>query len=639
MGITKLFQPCHIGKMQLRNRTVMAAMNTGLDNNGGEISALRIDHYARMAEGGIGLIIVEAISILQHRRAAPVMAINSDVFIPGWKRMVDAVHAHGAKIAPQITHNGRQNPSAAERNLVAPSAIPCMVYRQTPRALTIGEIEGIVEKFALTAKRSQEIGFDAVEIHGAHGYLIDQFLSPYTNKRTDKYGGDMAGRMKLSLDIVKHTRETVGPDFPIIFRLSADEHVPGGLTLKDTSLIAQRLEEAGVDCLDVSAGIAETRQWYIQPYFLPHGCLIDLAEGIKKVVKIPVIAVGKINAVMAEQVIAEGKADLVAFGRPLFADPEMPNKAREGRLDDIRQCIYCNHCYDQRCNHQASECSVNATLGKSTGYEVAPASKRKKVLIAGGGPAGMEAARVSSLRGHQVILCEKESKLGGQLRLACVPPYKQDIANLTDYLTTQMSKLGVDIRLGQEVTPELVAEIKPDAVIVATGATPATPTFPGMEEANVVQAWDVLAGKKVGDKIVIIGGGRVGCELAEFLADQGKKVTIVRAMGLGPIAGDVGISTRPFLLTRLKERGVRIETDFKVDKIMSYGVAITSEDKRGYVEFIEADNIILAPPAQSNRLVVDQLTGKVELYTVGDCVQPRLIVDAIHDAFRISREL
>lgn len=347
--LRKLFEPTRIGRMNLRNRIVMPPMMTGFSNPDGSISETNRAYYAERAKGGVGLIIVEATAVIPSGRGNPGgLNIYDDSFITGFKSLTDEVHRYGTKIAIQLMHVGRQAPSKfTGGQTVAPSAIP---YEggEMPRELTLDEIEEIIEHFGEGARRAKDAGFDAVEIHGAHGYLLSEFLSPRVNKRSDKYGGDLAGRAAIALEVVKQAKTKAGNDFPVLFRISADEYLPGGLTLGESCVIAQMLQEAGVDCMDVSAATHESMDMFIQPASVSQGCLVHLAESIKKVVDIPVITVGRIgNPLLAESILLQGKADLIAMGRSLIADPELPKKAMEGRLDEIRPCLACRHCLDK----------------------------------------------------------------------------------------------------------------------------------------------------------------------------------------------------------------------------------------------------------------------------------------------------
>ena len=644
--LEKLFEPVKIGKLELKNRIVMPALNTKFGTEFGAVSERLIDFYVERAKGGVSLIVIENTCIDWPVGKAGTSPIRADEwkFVHGLHDLAEAVHPYGVKIATQLQHTGRQGSSltsAEGQQLVAPSAIPCLpTGGEMPRELTIEEIEGLIGKFLMGATLTKAAGFDAVEIQGAHGYLITQFMSPYSNKRTDEYGGDFEGRMKFALRIVEGVRLAVGPDFPIIIRLNGDEHIEGGLTLEDSKLIARRLESAGVDALSVSAGIYESPPWYSRIFpamGMPAGCNVPLAQEIKKVVNIPVIVAGKLgNPLLAEEVLKEGKADLIAMGRPLLADPELPRKAAEGRLDDIRPCLSCNEgCGGSMSHMWRLSCAVNPALGREREYKIEPATKAKRVVVVGGGPAGMEAARVASVRGHNVTIYEKGESLGGQLVPASVPQFKQPIKGLVEYLKNQVVKLGVKIELGTEATPALIKELKPDVVILAMGASPLIPDIPGVKGGNVATASEILLGKKeAGEKVAVVGGGEVGAELAWFLAEQGKKVTIVE-MTYG-VANDMNMFSHFYLEDKLAQLGIEILTNTTAKEITDKGVVAV--DISGNKQVIEADTVVLAVGFSSSNELGKKLRGEIpEVYTIGDCVKPGKIQEAIHGASRVAR--
>ena len=646
--LKKLFEPVRIGKLELKNRIVMPALNTKLGTEFGAVSNRMIDYFAERAKGGVGLIIIENTCVDWPVGKAGTNPIRADEwkFVQGLHDLADAVHAYGARIATQLQHTGRQGSSltsAEGQQLVAPSAIPCLpTGAEMPRELTVEEIEILIGKFIMGATITKMAGFDALEIQGAHGYLIEQFMSPYTNQRTDEYGGDLEGRMRFALKIIEGIRISVGPDFPIIYRLSADEYIEGGLTLEDNKIIAQRLEAAGVDAISVSAAIYESPPWFSRIFptmGMPEGCNVQLAEEIKKVVGVPIIVAGKLgNPALAEQVLKGGKADLIAMGRSLLADPELPQKAAEGKLKDIRPCIYCNEaCAGNISRFWSIECVVNPALGREREYKIEPARVSKRVLVVGGGPAGMEVARVAALRGHDVVLYEKERKLGGQLIVASVPQFKKPLQEFVEYLKSQLKEVGVKVELGKEVTPALVRELNPDVVILATGASPFVPDISGVGGSNVATAIQVLQGEKqVGEKIVIIGGGQVGSELALFLAERGKKVSIVEM--LYGVALDMNLFSRFYLLDKLGELGVEILANTTAKEIMDKRVVAL--DAEGNRQSIEADTIVLATGFRSNNGLEKKLKGKVpEVYTIGDCVSLGKVWGAIHSAWRVARAI
>ena len=646
--LERLFRPIKLNKLELKNRIVMPALNTKFGSEWGAVTERMIDYYVERARGGVALITIENTCIDWPVGKAGTNPIRADdwKFVQGLHDLAEAVHPYGTRIATQLQHPGRQGSSmtsAEGQQLVAPSAIPCLpTGAEMPHELTVAEIEALVGKFVTGAAITKTAGFDAVEIQGAHGYLITEFMSPYTNQRTDEYGGDFEGRMKFPLSIVEGIRGNVGPDFPIIFRLSGDEFIEGGLTLEDTRQIALRLEAAGVDALSVSAGIYESPPWYSRIFptmGMPVGCNVPLAQEIKKVVKIPVIVAGKLgNPLLAEKVLRAGQADLIAMGRALLVDPELPRKAQEGRLDDIRPCLYCNeYCSGNISRMWRISCQVNPSLGQEKEYRIRPAEKSKKVLVAGGGPGGMEAARVAALRGHRVTLCEKGESLGGQMIPASVPPFKGPVKEQVDYLKNQVRKLGVKVQLGKEVTPALVKRLRPDVVVLATGATPIIPDIPGVRRKKVATAIEVLLGeKRTGKRVVIIGGGEVGCDVAWFLAEKGKRVTIVEM--LPGLAMGMNMFSQLYILDRLAQLGVETLIGTTAREITEDGVVAV--DMNGETRLLEADTVVLATGFRPNNRLEKELRGTApETYAIGDCARAGKIGGAIHSAARVARQI
>jgi len=638
---THLFEPIKVGNVELKNRMVMLAIGTGYPEPDGMVGDRFINFCVERARGGVGLIITP---FAPFDMAIPVIpGLYDDRFIPGARRLTDAVHAYGTKIAPQFLGQyfwvNKENGSF---EFIAPSAVFNKMIGTTPKALTVEEIHRLVDEYGEAGRRAREAGFDAIELPLGIGYLLNRFISPCTNKRTDEYGGSLENRMKLSLEIIDRIHRQAGEDYPIICRVSAEEFMEGGHTLEDSKKVVSILEAAGVKAIDVEAG------WHECPVPLvamsvPRGAFVYLAEEIKKVVNVPVVAAYRINTPeLAEQILAQGKADLIGLGRALLADPEFPNKAKEGRSDEIRTCIACSNCLDNLLTGYKSGtvpsafCSVNPRMGKEAEYTIEPARVVKKVLVVGGGPGGMEAARVAALRGHQVTLCEKGEELGGQLRVACLPPYKDELGSLIKNMTSQVRTAGVEVRLNTEVTSELVEKENPDVLILAIGAMPLIPDIPGVGQDNVVTAVDVIMRREdVGETAIVVGGGMIGCEAAEFLAAVGKKVTIVEM--LPKIGSDYGATYRHVVLRRLREIGIKMETNVMVEEITDRGVKAKRD---GLAKFFPGDTVVLAVGFKPIKGLGEKLSGKVPVpYSIGDCVEPRRIKEAIEEGFRLAREI
>ncbi|MBX6772861.1 MAG: FAD-dependent oxidoreductase [Chloroflexi bacterium] len=642
-SLVHLFRPIRIGPVELRNRIVMAPMVTNYATEDGQVTPRLIEYHTARARGGVGLVIVEAAYVRADGRSfTHQLGIHRDELVPGLRQLVDAVHAAGARIAIQLFHAGRQTTAAtAGTQPIAPSSIPDPTLAEIPRELSAAEIQEVEGAFAAAARRAKAAGFDLIEIHGAHGYLIAEFLSPFANRRLDGYNAGILGRTRFAREIVEQVRAAVGPNFPLLFRLSAEECVPGGLSLDQTRIIARLLEEAGVQALDVSVGnYATPGRLITAPMDIDRGWLAADAARIKEVVSLPVIAVGRLDdPLLAEQVLASGAADLIAIGRGLLTDPQLPSKAQRGDLAAITPCIACNQaCIAFLMHDRPISCLLNPSCGRERDFAIVRAPRPKRVLVAGGGPAGLEAARVLAERGHRVQLVEADNRLGGEFALAAIPPKKEEIANALAGMIRQVERQDVEIFMRTMASRELVERLHPDTVLVCTGARPVRLPVPGVETEKVVFARDVLRGDcRVGRRVLVIGAGPVGLETSEFLAVQGSEVTVVE------VTGSVGVGLeeghRHWVLNTLGQYGARLLDRTLVDAIESDGAVRVWRDGKGET-LGPFDTIVLAAGYRSNDELYRQIQTIVpEVYLIGDAVRPRSAVEAILEAATRARAI
>ncbi len=654
----KLFEPVNIGKVTIKNRIAMAPMGiVGLTNPDGNPSPRAIDYYIERARGGTGLIITGLFQVTSETGSHGTWrhGINRASLGP-FGELSEAVHALGTKIFVQLTAGfGRVgfSPMFGEKPVSA-SAVPHYLDPSiTCRPLEIGEVEAIVEALGDGAAILAAAGVDGIELHGHEGYLFDQFTTAIWNQRTDKYGGDLKGRLTFPIEVLKIIKERAGADFPVQYRFGLKHYIKGlnsgalpgeryqeaGRDVAEGLEMARLLEAAGFDALHVDAGCYDSWYWAHPPVYQEHGCMVDMAALAKKAVKIPVIAVGRLEVPeLAEKVITERKADMVALGRGLLADPYWPVKAAEGRAEDIRPCIGCHDgCLWRFMSGRPLSCAVNPACGRERQYQLSQVEKPKKVVVAGGGVAGMETARVVATRGHKVVLYEKGAKLGGHLIEASVPGFKKDLATLLKWYENQLKQLGVAIKLQTEASAALLSKESPDAVIVAVGSKPIIPDIPGIDKANVFTCIDVLLGwKKAGQNVVVVGGGLVGCETALWLAEEGKQVTIIEIL---PELMTAGVSiprmNRFMLLDLLALNKVKIITGACIREITAGGTIVTG---RGFNKTIKADTIVLATGLKPDDGLFQELNGRFsQIYSVGDCQEARNIMGAIWDGYEVGR--
>lgn len=643
-----MFSPLQIGPVTVRNRIVNTAHLTHFakDNLPND---RHVHYYAERARGGAGLIVTEATYVHPTSQSLDCVILGYDPrVVPGFRRIAMAVHQHGAKIFGQLSHRGREMTSFySHLPLWSASPIPCPASREVPHAMDHDELAEIVESFARTAGHFREAGYDGVEIHAAHGYLLQQFMSPWSNRREDEYGGSLSNRLRLPRQVIAAVRESVGDDLALGIRLSGDEFTQGGLGLPEMQEICRLLAADGqLDYFSISAGNYTSQFMSMGDMTVPPGAIVYLAAGIKEVVDLPVFTVMRINdPMLAERILADGQADMIGMVRALIADPELPNKAREGRLDDIRYCVACL----QDCRRFAKGgrlgCVQNAAAGEEERLGMAtlrPAERPKRVVVVGGGPAGMEAARLGAVRGHHVVLFERGQELGGQINLAARLANREEFGGIARYLRLQMDRLGVEVHLGEEAGPERVLAERPEAVVVATGATPWPATLPGARDGTVGNVWDVLEGRlAVGASVLIYDNGEgfwQSCGLAELLAMQGKRVELVTR--LAQVGVDIPPPSLALLYRRLLSAGVEFTTmtavtDYRGSVVLGHN---TYSKREWRCEGI--DTVVLMSGEKPEDGLYHALKGRVpELYAVGDCVAPRKAGDAIREGHLVGRSI
>jgi 2,4-dienoyl-CoA reductase (NADPH2) len=662
-----LFNPIKIGRLEVKNRIYLPAMHMNMAEDY-LVTEKLVEFYAERARGGVGMISVGYATVDELSGSTMNIGAHKDEFIPGLRQLADAINENGARSAVQLNHAGRYNFSffTGGKKPVAPSPVPSRMTKETPRELKIEEIGEIVESFAQAARRVKEAGFDAVEVLSGTGYLISEFLSPLTNLRTDEYGGSYDNRMRFGREVMQRVKAVTGSDYPLIVRMNGNDFMPGGQGRKELAVYAQALADVGVDALCINVGWHEARVPQITTS-VPRGVFGYLAKGIKELVNVPVIASHRINdPATAREMIADGACDMVAMGRPLIADPYLPEKAATGREKEIVHCIACAQgCFDHLFKLKQVECLCNPKAGHEKECRLQASDSPSKVMVVGGGPAGMSAALAAAECGHEVVIYEKENRLGGQLYLASAPPGRAEFEELAKDLATQVAVQNIRVVLNTAVDEKILDDEKPGTVILATGAKPITPPIPGVELAHVVQSWDVLLNRvSTGRKVVVIGGGAVGVETALFLgekgtlsgeavkfllvnkaetpedlyelATQGTKDVVLIEM-IKKIGKDIGLTTRWGMLQDMSRIGVKTNVSTKALEITPEGVTVEMD---GRTETLPADTVVLAVGSQSYNPLQETMDKKGIPYQVtGDAQAVALAFDAMHNGFAAGRNI
>lgn len=647
MHYENIFKEGKIGNLTLKNRIVMPPMGTNLAGPEGEVTDELIAYYEERAKGGTGLIITEftCIDYEYGKGFIRQLRFDEDRFIPGMQRLAQAVQKYGTKMFVQIHHAGRQSSSALinGKQIVAPSNIASAAVGEEPRELATEEVKELVNKFVQTAVRCKQAGIDGVEIHGAHGYLINQFLSPQSNLRNDEYGGSFENRLRFIEEIITGIREKCGQEYPVTVRLSVDEFIDGGIDLQLGKQISRHLEKLGIDGLHISCGTYESMDKIIESPLFEQGWRVYLAEEIKKEVNIPVITVGNIREPQfVETILEDGKADFVAIGRGLIAEPEWVNKTMAGREAEIRKCISCLHCIHSAMGNSHILCSLNARAGRELQFielKQLPADEKRHVVVVGGGPGGMEAARVLSLRGYQVTLFEKNSQLGGQLHLVSDPNYLEKMNWHIDYLSKEMKRLNIDVRMNTEATVEEIMSTNPFAVFLATGAKPKLPPAEGNDSAHVFTYEDIKLQKKTftNSKVTVVGSGMICHGTNRRLAEAGNDVTFVEIPTKA--SERIGQDTRLRLLKKLRQLNVNILTDHKLAKISPDRVIVEDLVSGKRSEF-ESEYVIVAMGVEKYNPLEKPLSERLEnVFVIGDAAGYASLGDATRGAFEKAYSL
>ena len=641
-ALKHLFQPIRIGSMEVANRLVMPAMsiNFGVDVEG-NVTAQHWEYLAARARAGTGMIVVGGGAVHPSGLDLPKMPpIWDDRFIPALQKMTGVIHRYPVRFGMQLLHGGRQ---AYLGQKVAPSPLPSAgVVKGVPRELTIPQIKELVEAHGDAARRCQEAGFDFVEIHAAHGYLINEFLAPNSNRRADAYGGSFENRIRFLLEIIRDIRAKCGPDYPVGVRFNGQDYIACGWGLDEALRIAPILERQGAAYLHVTAGVYGSFPITIPSLYASYGCFVHLAEAIKGQVSIPVIAVGRIkHPELADRIIKEGRADLVAMGRAHLADPELASKARSGNLAAIRPCIgCCRGCIDNCLQLQEATCVMNPEVGREYIFkDLKKASSPRKILVVGAGPAGLAVSRLAALRGHEVVVCEEKGHVGGLLKPASAGPRRSELMDLVDYYQRELDKLKVEVRLNVNLNEALIDSIAPQAVVLATGSLPDLPQIEGLFDTEMAlhTVIEVLAGESSpGDRVIVLGGNQAGLQIADFLAEKGREVVVLHRGD--HFAEEMSANDRTYLRERLKRDEVRLYKKIVIKKFLPAGVVCLAGGEEVRLEGYE--DLVISEGMKSIRKAAELFAGlEVEVHTIGDAKNPRALLDSQAEADELGRAL